>query len=363
MALIVREASTADLDSLWDLIGHANTGMTSLKIDQEQLADRIERSHFAFRRTQEHPEGAPYVFVMQDSDTGKLVGTSCIFSKTGGYEPFYAYRVVREIHTSALLEQSREIRALHLIKIHNGPTELGGLFLLPESRGCGGGRLLSLSRFLYIAAHLKRFANETIAEMRGYQDEYGESPFWNAIGSHFFPIDFPRADALSMINKQFIEDLMPQYPIYLELLPEDAIAAIGKVHTQTQPALEMLKRQGFVQKDLVDIFDAGAVVHCNTRAIAAVRNARPCVLSRILKAGTHLQYQERTPRHGDPKRQSLISTENPRFQCTLGYCEGDGGHSESDGVIDNHERVAIDAETAEHLKAGLGDRLWVLSNW
>jgi hypothetical protein len=87
-----------------------------------------------------------------------------------------------------------------------------------------------------------------------------------------------------MINKQFIEDLMPQYPIYLELLPEDAIAAIGKVHTQTQPALEMLKRQGFVQKDLVDIFDAGAVVHCNTREIAAVRNARPCVLSRILKA-------------------------------------------------------------------------------
>jgi arginine N-succinyltransferase len=363
MALIVREASTADLDSLWELIGHANAGMTSLKIDQEQLADRIERSHFAFRRTQEHPEGAPYVFVMQDSDSGKLVGTSCIFSKTGGYEPFYAYRVVSEIHTSALLEQSREIRALHLIKIHNGPTELGGLFLLPDSRGSGGGRLLSLSRFLYMAAHLKRFANETIAEMRGYQDESGASPFWNAIGSHFFPIDFPRADALSMINKQFIEDLMPQYPIYLELLPDDAIEVIGKVHTQTRPALEMLKRQGFVQKDLVDIFDAGAVVHCNTRDIAAVRNARPCVLSRILEKGTYGNQDKRVPLHGDSLRTSFISTENPRFQCTLGYCEGDGGNCESDGVVDHQKRVAIDAETAEHLKAGLGDRLWVLSSW
>lgn len=356
MALIVREASTADLDSLWELIGHANTGMTSLKIDQEQLADRIERSHFAFRRTQEHPEGAPYVFVMQDSVSGKLVGTSCIFSKTGGYEPFYAYRVVSEIHTSALLEQSREIRALHLIKIHNGPTELGGLFLLPDFRGSGGGRLLSLSRFLYMAAHLKRFANETIAEMRGYQNERGESPFWNAIGSHFFPIDFPRADALSMINKQFIEDLMPQYPIYLELLPDDAIAVLGKVHHQTEPALEMLKRQGFVQKDLVDIFDAGAVVHCNTREIAAVRNTRPCIFNRILDLGTFRAQNERVPHDGKSMRASLISAENPRFQCTLGYCQ-------SDGVSNNQELVAIDAEAAEHLKVGLGDRVWVLSSF
>lgn len=356
MALIVREVSTADLDPLWELIGHANTGMTSLKIDQEQLADRIERSHFAFRRTQEHPEGAPYVFVMQDTASGKLVGTSCIFSKTGGYEPFYAYRVVSEIHTSALLEQSREIRALHLIKIHNGPTELGGLFLLPDFRGSGGGRLLSLSRFLYIAAHPKRFANETIAEMRGYQDEHGESPFWNAIGSHFFPIDFPRADALSMINKQFIEDLMPQYPIYLELLPQDAIAAIGKVHAQTQPALEMLKRQGFVQKDLVDIFDAGAVVHCNTREIAAVRKTRMCVMSRILESGSQGNERGRVLDEGEAARESLISTENPRFHCTLGY-------SQSDGYSNDRELVAIDAESAENLNASIGDKLWVLSGW
>ena len=49
--MIVREVGTEDLDALWDLIGQANLGMTSLKIDKEQLADRIERSHFAFRRT------------------------------------------------------------------------------------------------------------------------------------------------------------------------------------------------------------------------------------------------------------------------------------------------------------------------
>ena len=269
--MIVREVTLEDLDALWELIGQANTGMTSLKIDKDQLADRVERSQFAFRRTTERAEGAPYVFVMQDLETGRLVGTSCVFSKTGGYEPFYAYRIVTEINSCDLLKQSLEIRSLHLVKIHNGPTEIGSLFLLPEYRGSGCGKLLSLSRFAYIAAHPKRFATHTIAEMRGYLDDEGVSPFWEAIGAHFFQIDFPRADSLSMIDKQFIEDLMPRYPIYLNLLPDVAVSSIGRVHVQTRPALAMLESQGFVRTDQIDIFDGGPVMQCETKSILAVK--------------------------------------------------------------------------------------------
>ncbi len=269
--VIVREVTLEDLDALWELIGQANTGMTSLKIDKDQLSDRIERSQFAFRRLTERAEGAPYVFVMQDLESGRLVGTSCVFSKTGGFEPFYAYRIVTEYNHCALLNQTCEIRSLHLEKTHNGPTEIGSLFLLPEYRGQGCGKLLSMSRFAYIAAHPKRFASQTIAEMRGFQDDAGASPFWDAIGAHFFRIDFPRADSLSMIDKQFIEDLMPRYPIYLDLLPKDAVAAIGRVHEQTKPALAMLESQGFVKTDQIDIFDGGPVLKCATQSILAVQ--------------------------------------------------------------------------------------------
>jgi len=269
--VIVREVTLEDLDALWELIGQANTGMTSLKIDKEQLSDRIERAQFAFRRSTERVEGAPYVFVMQDLDTGRLVGTSCIFSKTGGFEPLYTYRMVTENNHSELLQQTHAIRSLHLVKTHNGPTEIGSLFLLPEYRGQGCGRLLSMSRFAYIAAHPKRFASHTIAEMRGYLDPNGVSPFWEAIGAYFFKIDFPRADALSMIDKQFIEDLMPRYPIYLDLLPEKTVAVIGRVHDQTKPALAMLEAQGFVRTDQIDIFDGGPVVQCDTQSILAVK--------------------------------------------------------------------------------------------
>jgi arginine N-succinyltransferase len=339
MAFIVREVSTTDLDALWELIGYASTGMTSLQIDRETLADRIERAHFAFRRSTEKAEGAPYVFVMEDSETRRLVGTSCIFSKTGGYEPFYAYRVVHETHHSELLDQTREIRSLHLMKIHNGPTELGGLFLLPECRGGGAGKLLSLSRFQYMAGHLKRFAKETIAELRGYLNGQNESPFWNAIGSHFFPMDYPRADALSMIDKQFIEDLMPHYPIYLELLPQEAIEAIGRVHEQAKPAWALLKRQGFVQRDLIDIFDGGAVMHCPTSEIESIRRSQVSQVTAVRA----LQVDAPECSTG------LVACENPRFHCISGTWKREG------------EGIVLDETSAQLLNAQRGAAVRLLA--
>ncbi len=305
--LIVREVSTADLDSLWQLIGQVNAGMTSLKVDKDQLFDRIELAHFAFRRSMERPEGAPYVFVIEDLATRRIVGTSCIFSRTGGFDPFYCYRVVTEQITSKLLGQTNSVRSLHLVKNHNGPTELGGLFLHPDFRGAGGGKLLSLSRFLYMAAHPKRFVDETIAEMRGYLNADNESPFWDAIGSHFFNVDFPRADALSMIDKQFIEDLMPRYPIYLDLLPQHAVESLGRVHDQTRPAIAMLESHGFVRQDYIDIFDGGPIVHCRTREIHGVAQSKPIKIQKIVEDNSIRKQSSR----------SIVSIENPRFSSAL----------------------------------------------
>ena len=341
--MIVREVALEDLDALWDLIEQANAGMTSLNIDKEQLADRVERSHFAFRRLTERAEGAPYVFVMQDMDSGTLVGTSCIFSKTGGFEPFYAYRIVKETNYCDLLKQKHEIRSLQLIKTHNGPTEIGSLFLLPEYRGSGNGKLLSMSRFAYIAAHPKRFASQTIAEMRGFLDPNGVSPFWEAIGAHFFKIDFPRADSLSMIDKQFIEDLMPKYPIYLDLLPEAAVAVIGRVHEQTEPALAMLESQGFVRTDQIDIFDGGPVVQCATQSITAVQASSQYLISQESGVGTWRDYPE-----GQFYAKAIVTTSRSPFvavQCEI-------------VMIDN--RVWMDRLVLNALKVQRDDRVWVL---
>ncbi len=331
--VVVRAVQLEDLDQLWSLIEQATYGLTTLQISKEQLSDRVEHSHFAFTRKTEKPSGEPYVFVMEDLQAGQLVGLSCIFSKTGGYEPFYSYRRVAESHYCELLEKAQEIETLHLEKIHDGPTEIGSLFLSPDYRGAGRGRLLSLVRFAFMAAHPKRFAEEVIAEMRGVMSEQGDCPFWEAIGRHFFDMDFPQADNLSTVNKRFIEDLMPRYPIYISMLPQAARDVLGEVHQHTRPALAMLEAEGFQKIDLVDIFDGGPVVQCRTTAIKAVRRTRRAVVGRI---------------EDEVDGQPLILSSLERgFRATLGAAAGEDA------------ALVIDRATATALKLELGQTLLV----
>jgi len=281
--IVVRAATLEDADQLWQLIGQATFGLTTLQITREQLNERIERSHFAFHRKTERPGSDLYVFVMEDLSKRQLVGTSCIFSKTGGYEPFYSYQRVRETSRCDLLGKHQEIESLQLQKIHDGPTEIGSLFLDPNYRGRGRGRLLSLARFMFIARHPKRFADEVIAEMRGVVNPDGTCPFWEAIGRQFFQMEFPQADSLSTIDKRFIEELMPRHPIYVCLLPAAGRQVIGHVHPDTEPALAMLQEEGFRIIDLVDIFDGGPVVACRRDAIHAVERTLEAPVSRIVE--------------------------------------------------------------------------------
>ena len=97
--------------------------------------------------------------------------------------------------------------------------------------------------------------------MRGVSDENGRSPFWEWLEAHFFSMDFPTADYLTGIgNKVFIAELMPKYPIYVNLLSQEAQNVIGKVHKKTEPALRLLQEEGFSCRGYVDIFDGGPTV-------------------------------------------------------------------------------------------------------
>ncbi|MCX2958225.1 MAG: arginine N-succinyltransferase, partial [Serratia symbiotica] len=123
------------------------------------------------------------------------------------------------------------------------------------------GKLLSKVRLLFIAAFRKRFMQRLIAEMRGFSDEKGRSPFWESIGRHFFPIEFAKADYLSGIGqKAFIAELMPKHPLYIDFLSEDAQKVIGEVHPQTVPARRVLESEGLDYQGYVDIFDGGATL-------------------------------------------------------------------------------------------------------
>src|SRR3954471_1470682 len=296
--LVFRPITLDDLPQLTELAAVAGIGLTTLPKDPQLLENRIVESRRSFERlatssksaaagaeSSERPGGEIYLFVLEDLHTGRIVGTSAIVSKVGGFEPFYAYKIETTVAESETLNVRKEIKFLKLVTDHNGPCEIGSLFLAPEYRKEGNGRFLSLARFLFIAERPKRFDPTVIAEMRGLVDGNGRSPFWECLGRVFFDTDFPNADYLSMVNKKFIADLMPTHPIYIPLLPKEAQEAIGQVQEQTQPAVKILEEEGFKSSGMVDIFDAGPILSAKRDSVRAVKESSKAAIVEITEKG------------------------------------------------------------------------------
>jgi len=267
----IRPVRLDDLDSLVELSRATGFGLTTLPPDRDLLERRIIASLQAFEQRLKEPAGQAYLLVLESQ--GKVLGTTGLMSKTGGFAPFYSYEVIQEHFESRMLGISRDVQVLKLARIHNGPGEIGSLVLAREGRGQGHGGLLSRCRFLFMAEHPHLFERTIIAELRGVVDDRGNSPFWDAIGRQFFGLDYPQADYLVVKSKEFIEDLMPRYPIYVPLLPEAAREVIGKVHPHTRPALHMLEAEGFTRNGMIDIFEAGPTVSCELDRIRTVRES------------------------------------------------------------------------------------------
>ena len=135
------------------------------------------------------------------------------------------------------------------------------------------------------------FPDKVLAEMRGVIDADGISPFWQCLGSHFFPMEFKQADQLTGLGqKSFIGELMPKYPIYTPFLPEAARACIGQVHEQTRPALEMLKKEGLRWEGYIDIFDGGPTVEAYIDDVGAIRHSQRALVE---VSGGELDHAER----------------------------------------------------------------------
>ncbi|MCH2056385.1 MAG: arginine N-succinyltransferase [Thalassotalea sp.] len=274
--IIIRPIQASDYDALHQIAIESGHGFTSLPVNEELLTKRINHSEASFNKDVSQPGDEGYLFVMEDTETGKVVGTSGIEAAVGLEDAFYHYHLGKVVHNSRELGIYNTVETLSLCNDYTGATEICTLFLGESHRKNNNGRFLSRFRFVFIAEHAERFSDTVIAEMRGVSDSDGRSPFWAWLEEHFFSMDFPTADYLTGIGKKvFIAELMPKYPIYVNLLSKDAQAVINKVHDKTVPALRLLEAEGFARKGYVDIFDAGPTVEANIKSIrTAVESER-----------------------------------------------------------------------------------------
>ncbi len=273
--MVIRPIRKNDLTALLKIATESGHGFTSLPNNEELLTKKIARSEASFAKQVGCPNDEGYLFVLEDTTTGEVVGTSGIEAAVGLDDAFYHYHLSKVIHSSRTLNVYNPVDILTLCNDYTGATELCTLFLRNEYRKNNNGRLLSKMRFMFMKQHQNRFAQTVIAEMRGVSDENGSSPFWKWLEDHFFSMDFPTADYLTGIGqKVFIAELMPKYPIYVNLLSEDAQAVVGKVHENTKPAIKLLENEGFTFNGYVDIFDAGPTVEAKIDNICTVRESK-----------------------------------------------------------------------------------------
>lgn len=332
--LVIRPIREDDYSELFKIAEESGHGFTSLPVNDELLRNKIARSETSFSKDVDKPGDEGYLFVLEDTETGAILGTSGIEAAVGLSDSFYHYHLGKVVHASQALNVYNTVDILTLCNDYTGMSEICTLFLREPYRKGNNGRLLSKFRFLFLAENKQRFAETILAEMRGVSDEDGQSPFWKWLEEHFFSMDFPTADYLTGIGqKVFIAELMPKIPIYVNLLSPEAQAVIGKVHEKTKPALQLLKSEGFANRGYIDIFDAGPTVEANVDHIKTVR------LSRQLKVKIG------EPKQGDTFDYMICNSKMVDFRASLlPLCVGD-----------DDEELTISAQWADKLLVAEGD--------
>jgi len=273
--MIIRTARPDDLEQLLKLSAMLPPGMTSMPFDRETWEKKLQLVSESLQEPAKKDQEAVYLLIMEDPQTGAIVGTAGIVAGVGLTHPFYNYKLSKDVAASEQLGIRVTSNLLNLTNDFTGETELISLFLKPKFRKNNAGQFLSRCRYLFMSDFPERFSDLVFAEIRGWLDNDENSPFWQHLGQKFFNLPFARADFISAVNgSQFISDLMPRFPVYLELLPEEAVKVIGQPHHESIPAKKLLEKEGFSYQGTIDIFDAGPVMECERANIRSIKNSR-----------------------------------------------------------------------------------------
>ncbi|MBQ72552.1 MAG: arginine N-succinyltransferase [Planctomycetaceae bacterium] len=294
----------------------------NLPADRDSIATKVQRSRRSFSGRLEDPKERLHMFVLEDTETGNIIGTSMIIGciSTPG-QPHVYLEVSKKSFWSDDLQQGQTHKVLKLGTDETGPSELAGLILAPGYRGHRDrlGGFLSSIRFHYLGLHRRSFDKRVIAEVMGSLTPDSRNVLWDYLGGRFINLSYLEADVFCQHSKEFITSLFPTDPIYASLLPPEARNLIGRVGDEARPALAMLERQGFEYHGHIDPFDGGPYLEARLDRIPLVKET-----SRVKVVDTGRVSSSRT---------GILSVEGPSLPDGPGafravqapYAEVDGG--------------------------------------
>ena len=333
---LIRQSTQDDLEQIFEVAKHLDS--MNLPAKKAHLAAALERSAQSFEETIEQSE-REYLFVLEDTTQQRVIGTSMIYAQHGTKRsPHVYFQVLKDERYSQTIDRYFVHEALRLGYNYDGPSEIGGLVLLPEYRGhpASLGKLLSFARFVYIAMHRDKFRDRVVAELMPPLEPDGTSVFWKHLGKRFTGLQYQEADLLSKENKEFIHTLFPHSIIYTALLPQRVREMIGQVGPNTRGVEKMLRRIGFRYARQIDPFDGGPHFIVDTDDISVIKETRSIIAKEIGGADASRPW-------------AILAAEREGvFRCTGARVIPDPDYNE----------IGLTADVRQLLKIKSGDRLW-----
>ncbi len=325
----IRAAVLGDEEQLLYVARHLNT--VNLPNDRDVIHEIVSLSHKSFTGEIKDPRLRQFVFVLIDRAKEQIVGTSMIVSQLGRRgAPYIYFDVIDEERYSGTIDRHFYHTLLRIGYSYDGPTEIGGLVIMPDYRRASDrlGTFISYVRFVFLAAHRAWFQSEVLAELMPPLQPDGTSHLWEALGRRFTGLSYAEADRLSKKNKEFVKGLFPEGVIHATLMSEEAQKVIGKTGAQTRGVEKLLQRIGFRYAHRVDPFDGGPHFTARMDEISLIGNTRRTKADRPF-----------TPAPTETKAIVAIeSNDPPFFRAMLGPIRDEGARG-----------VAVDDEIWESL--------------
>jgi len=255
---VFRVAQSSDIEAILKISAEAGKGLSTVPKTLKDVENYVSHTESFIAGKS---DGNSVLFVIESD--GEILGISGIIVQTDFNSPFWSLEHKRITPSQAGMSAKPKYAALQLSKKFCGYSEVGTLLLSRKSRGRGWGKLLSLGRLAFINSHKSSFNDNIMADIRGWQNETGTSPFWTGLSSKFLEVSFDEAERLLSRDKEFLSNFMPREPLYLQLLDKQVRASIGKANDRSFGALKLLRGAGFSVTNFCNVLDGGPALECH----------------------------------------------------------------------------------------------------
>ena len=333
---VVRPVERADIGALEALGAVSIPGLHTLPRTREAIVAAFERSIASFAAHVDIPSEESYQFVLEDLRSREVVGTAAIHASAGSNGTYFAFRndVIQQV--SRDLNISHSVHALTLCSELTACSHLSGFYIRHRDSAGSEAALLSRARLLYAMLAPHRFGDRFFVPLAGVTDSNGQSAFWNALGRKFFKMDFLDAERVidGARNRTLIVELMPHYPVYVPLLPEDAQAVLGQIHPSGQLAFKLLTEEGFEADEYVDIFDGGPILQAHKNSLRSFCGSQQ---RQVENAGRAAGAEELV--------QYAVASNEQNFRAVIAACP----------AVETTQTICLPRDAQQALGVGVGD--------